>query len=85
MKESYNKDMIRHYNMLDGDVLNIIGIMTDELAYMFRKFNPVERMIMSRDSGLINPYFSLSKNMLIDLENFATSEHDISDLDYLDE
>lgn len=85
MKESYNKDMIRHYNMLDGDVLNIIGIMTDELAYMFRKFNPVERMIMSRDSGLINPYFSLAKNMLIDLENFATSEHDISDLDYLDE
>lgn len=85
MKESYNKDMIRHYNMLDGDVLNIIGIMTDELAYMFRKFNPVERMIMSRDSGLINPYFSLSKNMLIDLENFATSEHDKSDLDYLNE
>ena len=85
MKEFYNKDMISHLIMMDGDVLNIIGIMSEELAYMFRKFNPVERMIMSRDSGLINSYFSLTKNQLIDLEGFATTEHDIHDLDFLNE
>lgn len=69
--------------MFDGDVLNIIGILNDELKYVFRKFNPVERMIISRDSGLLNPYFSITKSQLIDLLYFCTCDKDVHDLDYL--
>lgn len=60
----------------DGDVLNIIGLMNAELKYIFRKFNPVERMIMSRDSGLLNDYFSITKGQLIDLLYFAICDKD---------
>ena len=56
----------------DGDVLNLIGIMTDELVYAFRKFDPVTRMIISRDSGLLNDYFTITKGQLIDLYYFCT-------------
>ncbi len=38
---------------------------------MFRKFVPVRRMIISRDSGLLNEYFSITKGQLIDLYYFA--------------
>ncbi len=65
----------------DGDILNIIGISNEELKYIFRKFNPVERMIMSRDSGLLNNYFSITKSQLIDLFYFAICDKDVSDLD----
>ena len=43
------------------------------ISYMFRKFDPISRMIISRDSGLINDYFSITKGQLIDLNFFATS------------
>jgi hypothetical protein len=56
----------------DGDILNIIGLMTDELVYAFRKFDPVTRMIISRDSGLLNEYFTLTKCQLIDLYYLCT-------------
>jgi len=39
---------------------------------MFRKFDPIKRMIISRDSGLINEYFTIVKGQLIDLYYFAT-------------
>ena len=55
-----------------GDILNIIGIESREIAYIFRKFSPVERMIISRDNGLLNDYFSIVKGQLIDLYYFAT-------------
>ena len=42
-----------------------------ELTYM-RKFDPIRRMIISRDSGLLNEYFSIVKGQLIDLYYFAT-------------
>lgn len=56
----------------DGDILNIIGMMNKELIYAFRKFDPVTRMIISRDSGLLNEYFALTKGQLIDLYYFCT-------------
>ena len=56
----------------DGDILNIIGIMDKSIAYMFRKFDPIRRMIISRDSGLLNEYFSITKGQLIDLYYFCT-------------
>lgn len=39
---------------------------------MFRKFDPIRRMIISRDSGLLNDYFSITKGQLIDLFYFCT-------------
>ena len=56
----------------DGDILNIIGIVDPAIAYMFRKFNPIERMIISRTDGMINEYFTLTKGQLIDLNYFCT-------------
>lgn len=64
-------------SVFDGDVLNIIGIMNKELQYIFRKFDPVERMIMGRDTGLINPLFGITKGQLINLYYFATCTKDI--------
>ena len=58
--------------MFDGDILNIIGLMTKELVYTFRKFSPVERMIISRDTGLLNPYFTITKGDKITLYDFCT-------------
>ena len=40
---------------------------------------PIKRMIISRDTGLLNEYFSIVKGQLIDLYYFATigkSEND---------
>jgi hypothetical protein len=56
----------------DGDILNIIGMMDKSISYMFRKFDPIRRMIISRDSGLLNDYFSITKGQLIDLYYFST-------------
>lgn len=59
-------------NMFDGDILNIIGMMTKELTYCFRKYDPVTRMIMSRDTGELNPYFELVKEQLINVYHYST-------------
>lgn len=56
----------------DGDILNLIGMVDSSLIYMFRKFDPIRRMIISRDSGLLNDYFSITKGQLIDLYYFCT-------------
>jgi len=55
----------------DGDILNIIGIMDEAVKKMFRKFDPVKHMITSRDSGLLNDYFAVTKGQKIDLFNFC--------------
>lgn len=39
---------------------------------MFRKFDPIRRMIIDRDTGMINEYFSIVKGQLMDLYYFAT-------------
>lgn len=56
----------------DGDILNMIALINKEFARMFRKFDPVKRMIISRDSGLLNSYFAITKGQLIDLYHYAT-------------
>lgn len=56
----------------DGDILNMIGIMSEELKYAFRKFDPVDRMIISRDANILNDYFTITKSQLIDLYYFCT-------------
>lgn len=56
----------------DGDILNIIGIMDDVVAKMFRKFNPTRYMITSRDTGLLNDYFNITKGQKNDILEFCT-------------
>ena len=58
--------------------------MDKSLKYMFRKFDPITRMIIDRDSGNINNYFTITKGQLIDLYAFATlgkTDNDIPDRD----
>ena len=55
-------------------ILNIIGMVDESISYMFRKFDPIRRMIISRDSGMLNDYFSITKGQLIDLNFFCTME-----------
>lgn len=56
----------------DGDILNIIAMMGDELVYAFRKYDPITRMMISRDNGLLNSYYALDKDPLINLYDFCT-------------
>ncbi|MDE7088764.1 MAG: hypothetical protein K2O54_01455, partial [Prevotella sp.] len=56
----------------DGDILNIIGIQNPIIMYALRKYDPISRMIISRDSGLLNEYFSIVKDQLINLYTFVT-------------
>lgn len=56
----------------DGDILNIIAILNESIKRMFRKYDPITRMIIARDTGLLNTYFSVSKSQKIDLYQFAT-------------
>lgn len=46
--------------------------MDESIKKMFKKFNPVRYMMTSRDTGLLNDYFSVTKSQLIDLVNFNT-------------
>ena len=55
----------------DGDVINIIGIMNEQVAYAFRKFDPIDRMIISRDNGRVNGYFMNTKDQLLTIREFA--------------
>lgn len=53
-------------------ILNIIGLVDESISYIFRKFDPIKRMIISRDTGMLNDYFSITKGQLIDLNFFCT-------------
>ena len=56
----------------DGDIMNIVACQTDEIKKMFRKYEPTRHMIISRDTGYLNEYFSISKSEKINL--FAFNE-----------
>ncbi len=45
--------------------------MSEEVAYAFRKFDPIDRMIISRDSGKVNGYFMNTKDQLLTIREFA--------------
>lgn len=47
-------------------------MLDESMSYVFRKFEPIKRMIISRDTGLLNEYFNISKGQLIDLNYFCT-------------
>ena len=56
---------------LNADLINIIGIMNEQVAYAFRKFDPIDRMIISRDNGRVNSYFMNTKDQLLTIREFA--------------
>ena len=58
----------------DGDVLNMIAIFEDEFIRMFRNFDPVEKYVISRTTGMLDDKFAITKGQLIDLYHFATFE-----------
>lgn len=72
---NYMNDSLPGLNAdFDGDILNIIAIMLPQLVKAFRKFDPVTRMIISRDTGLLNDYFMITKDQLINLYYFCTMD-----------
>lgn len=45
--------------------------MNEQVAYAFRKFDPIDRMIISRDNGKVNGYFMNTKDQLLTIREFA--------------
>ena len=70
--------------MYDGDILNNIALIQPEFIRMFRKFDPLRKYIMSRETGSLNKLFAIGKGQLVDLVNFANFK-DGEGLDKLDE
>lgn len=56
----------------DGDILNMIAMFEDEIIRMFRNFDPIEKYIISRTTGMLDDKFAITKGQLIDLYHFAT-------------
>lgn len=46
--------------------------MDPDLKHMFRKFDPVQRMTISRDTGKLNEYSGIQKGQKIDIHYFCT-------------
>ena len=72
----------------DGDVLNNIGMMLKEIEHIFDKFNPITQMIIARDTGKLNPYYSLVKGTVVNIHYFAVidiDEYDEYITDFIDE
>lgn len=65
----------------DGDVLNIIMLHKKELVRFFVNFSPIMNII-SRDTGLLNNQYALTKDTLIDLNYWANNDlDDTEDID----
>ena len=56
----------------DGDVLNLIAIIGDEMVRMFRNFDPIEKYIISRTTKGLDNKFAVNKGQKIDLYYFMT-------------
>ena len=56
----------------DGDILNMICIIDPVIKDIFKKFDPIKYMIIGKDSGELNDYFTITKSQKIDLYYFAT-------------
>ena len=59
----------------DGDVMNIIGLPEVQIVKIFKNFSPIMNMI-SRDTGLLNTQYALTKDQLIDLNYWANNDLD---------
>lgn len=50
----------------------MIAIFEDEFIRMFRNFDPVEKYVISRTTGMLDNNFAINKGQLTDLYHFAT-------------
>lgn len=66
----------------DGDVMNIISLEEKEIVKFFTNFSPIMNMI-SRDTGLLNTQYALTKDSLIDLNYWANN--DLDDTEEIDD
>lgn len=65
----------------DGDILNIIALVTPAIQKMFKKFDPVRRYMISRTTGKLDPSYGLSSTDLTNIYSFATMEFPDADGD----
>lgn len=65
----------------DGDVLNLMALVTKEIQYLFRKFDPRRRYILSRTGEGLDPKFGLTSTDIVNLYHFATMEYPKADAD----
>lgn len=65
----------------DGDILNLLALITKEIQYLFRKFDPKKRYILSRTGEGLDPKFGLTSTDIVNLYHFATMEYTKADAD----
>lgn len=65
----------------DGDILNLIALFEPEFIHMFKNFDPIEKFIISRTTGELDPKFTMRPGQQIDLYHFWTFEIDESEED----
>lgn len=56
----------------DGDILNMVALVTAAIKHMFRKFDPVERYMLSRTTGQLDHKFGVTSTDIVNIYNFAT-------------
>lgn len=56
----------------DGDVLNMLALVTPEIKKLFKKFDPKRRYMISRTTGRLDPKFGVTSTDIVNLYNFAT-------------
>jgi len=72
---SINLPILSGCNMdFDGDVPNLIALVSDYEKHIFRKFRPSENMLIRRDTHLLNGDYRVQKSQMIDLYYFCTME-----------
>lgn len=64
----------------DGDILNLLASILKSMSYMLRKFDPITRMIINRETGDLNSYFMIQKSQMIDIYRFCTVENATNDI-----
>lgn len=55
----------------DGDVINIIGLMTPEMKHIFRLADPIDTMITDKDTSNIRPSMNIDDSASMVIYNFS--------------
>lgn len=65
----------------DGDILNLLALITKAIQHLFRKFDPKRRYILSRTGEGLDPKFGLTSTDVVNLYHFATMKYTDADED----
>ena len=55
----------------DGDILNMIALLIPEVQYIFRKYDPLTNMMISKSTGELNSYFALDAGTISILYDYS--------------